>query len=315
MAERNPWQSQRMDRQDIRALRDWHRAAALRAISAGFDIIYVYAAHTYLVTQFLDASTNRRGDDYGKDAEGRARLYLELLEDTREAIGDRAALATRIEVYDETDAGREERSALLARAAAFVDVFDVTVPDYGHEMGSSRFVKEATLESHVAHVKALTGKPVVSVGRFTSPETMLSQVRRGILDFVGAARPSIADPFLPAKIRDGRMDDIRECIGCNICYAHDWLGAPIRCTQNPTMGEEWRRGWHPERCPPSPAAPIRCWWWARDRRGEGRADARPPRRAGAAGRGGERAGRAGDAGIAPAGAFGMGPGARLAECI
>ena len=249
MAERNPWQSQRMDRQDIRALRDWHRAAALRAISAGFDIVYVYAAHTYLVTQFLDASTNRRGDDYGKDAEGRARLYLELLEDTREAIGDRAALATRIEVYDETGAGREERSALLERAAAFVDVFDVTVPDYGHEMGPSRFVKEATLESHVAHVKALTGKPVVSVGRFTSPETMLSQVRRGVLDFIGAARPSIADPFLPAKIRDGRMDEIRECIGCNICYAHDWLGAPIRCTQNPTMGEEWRRGWHPERAP------------------------------------------------------------------
>jgi dimethylamine/trimethylamine dehydrogenase len=249
MAEHNPWQSRRMDRQDIANLRDWHRAAARRAIAAGFDIVYVYAAHTYLVTQFLDASTNRRTDDYGGDAEARARLYLELLEDTREVLGDRAALATRIEVYDESGAGREERSALLVRAAEFVDLFDVTVPDYGHEMGASRFVREATLEDHVAHVRGLTGKPVVSVGRFTSPETMLSQVRRGILDLVGAARPSIADPFLPAKIREGRMDDIRECIGCNICYAHDGLGAPIRCTQNPTMGEEWRRGWHPEKAP------------------------------------------------------------------
>jgi dimethylamine/trimethylamine dehydrogenase len=71
-----------------------------------------------------------------------------------------------------------------------------------------------------------------------------------VLDFIGAARPSIADPFLPQKIREGRLDDIRECIGCNICYGHHILGGPIRCTQNPTMGEEWRRGWHPERVPP-----------------------------------------------------------------
>jgi dimethylamine/trimethylamine dehydrogenase len=92
----------------------------------------------------------------------------------------------------------------------------------------------------------VTTKPVVTVGRFTSPDTMVGQVRRGVTDFIGAARPSIADPYLPAKIRDGRLGAIRECIGCNICYAGDTLGVPIRCTQNPTMGEEWRRGWHPE---------------------------------------------------------------------
>ena len=120
-------------------------------------------------------------------------------------------------------------------------------------MGASRFVKEASLEPAIAHMRELTGKPVVSVGRFTSPETMVSQVKRGVLDLVGAARPSIADPFLPAKIREGRLDEIRECIGCNICYAGDARGVPIRCTQNPTMGEEWRRGWHPERVPNAPS--------------------------------------------------------------
>ena len=127
-----------------------------------------------------------------------------------------------------------------------LDLFNVTISDYSQEMGVSRFVREASLEPFVAEVRRITGKPVVSVGRFTSPETMLSQVRRGVLDFIGAARPSIADPFIPQKIREGRLDDIRECIGCNICYAGDARGAPIRCTQNPTMGEEWRRGWHPE---------------------------------------------------------------------
>ena len=74
---------------------------------------------------------------------------------------------------------------------------------------------------------------------------MVRQVQQGILDLIGAARPSIADPFLPKKIEEGRIDDIRECIGCNICVTGDMTMSPSRCTQNPTMGEEWRRGWHP----------------------------------------------------------------------
>ena len=75
---------------------------------------------------------------------------------------------------------------------------------------------------------------------------MVSLVKSGQLDMIGAARPSIADP-LPKKIEEGRVEDIRECIGCNICVSGDESYVPIRCTQNPTMGEEWRRGWHPER--------------------------------------------------------------------
>ncbi len=63
---------------------------------------------------------------------------------------------------------------------------------------------------------------------------------------IGAARPSIADPFLPKKIEQGRINDIRECIGCNVCIVSDNTMIPIRCTQNPTSGEEYRRDWHPE---------------------------------------------------------------------
>ena len=93
----------------------------------------------------------------------------------------------------------------------------------------------------------VTTKPVVGVGRFTSPDTMAGQIRRGVLDMIGAARPAIADPFLPRKIEEGRIDDIRECIGCNICIWSNGHAVPMRCTQNPTRGEEWRRGWHPEK--------------------------------------------------------------------
>jgi dimethylamine/trimethylamine dehydrogenase len=241
-----PWQSQRMDRADIKAYRARHKAAALRAREAGFDIVYAYAAHTYLLAQFLDPSVNRRQDEYGGSLQNRSRLLRELLEDMKEAIGAHCAIAVRIEVSDEDDGGVEERSELLKSLAPLVNLFDVTIPDYTLEMGTSRFIKEGALEQSIAHVRAATGKPVVSVGRFTSPDTMLSQIKRGVVDLIGAARPSISDPFLPLKIREGRFDDIRECIGCNICYAHDGFGVPIRCTQNPTMGEEWRRGWHPE---------------------------------------------------------------------
>jgi dimethylamine/trimethylamine dehydrogenase len=79
---------------------------------------------------------------------------------------------------------------------------------------------------------------------------MVRVIRQGIMDMIGAARPSIADPFLPKKIEEGRFDDIRECIGCNVCVTHDYTMTPLRCTQNPSMGEEWRRGWHPEKIRP-----------------------------------------------------------------
>ncbi|MDE1922201.1 MAG: NADH:flavin oxidoreductase, partial [Gammaproteobacteria bacterium] len=239
-AHSDPAQSQRMDRADIRRLKRWHRAAALRARAAGFDIVYVYPSHGYLLSEFLSRALNDRGDEYGGTLENRARLFRELLEDTRDAVGDRCAVATRFTANghgaEHLDAA--EAQDLLGALGPLADLWDLVIDDYEEEMGSSRFVKEAALETHVRGARALTGRPVVSVGRFTSPETMLRQVKSGVVDLIGAARPSIADPFLPAKLREGRIDDIRECIGCNVCYAHNSRGAPIRCTQNPTIGEE-----------------------------------------------------------------------------
>ena len=247
----DPVQCRAMDKSDIRALREWQRAAARRAVSAGFDLVYVYATHGYLLAQFLSPD-NTRSDEYGGSLENRVRLVRELLEETRDELGDRCALAIRLSCdAGETDGQPDsaEQREVVALLADLPDLWDININDYSYEMGSSRFVKEAAQEDYVSYVKGLTGKPVVGVGRFTSPATMLSQVRSGVLDLVGCARPSIADPFLPNKVKEGREDDIRECIGCNICYAGDSRSNPISCTQNPTMGEEWRRGWHPEKIP------------------------------------------------------------------
>jgi dimethylamine/trimethylamine dehydrogenase len=103
---------------------------------------------------------------------------------------------------------------------------------------------------------------VVGNGRLTSPDDMVALIRAGVLDIIGAARPSIADPFLPTKISEGRVQDIRECIGCNICVSKFQQGGQIMCTQNVTIGEEYRRGWHPEKFTKDHRSPARCWWSA-----------------------------------------------------
>ncbi len=251
-ARSDPVQSRRIDKSDIREIRRWHREAAKRACEAGFDIVYVYATHGYLLHHFLSRRQNPRSDEYGGSLANRVRLVRELLEETREAIGPNRALALRFTAahHDEGRAEPGEYAEMVEMLAGLPDIWDVVPDDYELEMGSSRFVKEGALEPFVAYVRRVTGKPVVSVGRFNSPDAMAAQIRRGVLDFIGAARPSIADPFLPRKIEEGRLDEIRECIGCNICYASNSRGTPMRCTQNPTMGEEWRRGWHPERISP-----------------------------------------------------------------
>ena len=248
--ERDPYQSRAMTKSDIADLRRWHRNAALRAREAGFDIVYVYATHHYLLDNFLSPVLNTRTDEYGGCQDNRMRLLREIIEDTKEAVGDTCAVAVR---YNVDDGGgpdgtpvHADRMEIFEALAELPDLWDINIRDYSLEMGVSRFVKEGALENYMATVKSKTSKPVVTVGRFTSPDTMVSQVRRGIVDFIGAARPSIADPFLPRKIEEDRAEDIRECIGCNICYTGDSRHYPIRCTQNPTMGEEWVRGWHPE---------------------------------------------------------------------
>ena len=127
-------------------------------------------------------------------------------------------------------------------------------------------------------MREATAKPIVGVSRLTDPDLMAEIVRSGAWDLIGAARPSIADPFLPNKIDEGRVDEIRECIGCNVCISKADSRRHIGCTQNATAGEEHRRGWHPERFAPLRVRLRR----ARGRRRAGRhgvrAHARPARR-------------------------------------
>jgi dimethylamine/trimethylamine dehydrogenase len=230
--------------------------AADRARRAGFDIVYVYGAHSQGPMQFLSTTFNHRTDAYGGSFENRARFWLECLDSVRQTVGDDLAVTTRISVQDFGWGGVSNTEALqfVGLADERVDFWDINVGslDWTTDIASSRFFAQNSQQPWTSKIRSETAKPIVCVGRFTDPSVMLEALRSGQTDIIGAARPAIADPFLPNKIRDGRVDEIRECIGCNYCLSR-WAqgGAPVACTQNPTAGEEYRRGWHPERYTPA----------------------------------------------------------------
>jgi len=253
-AKYHPGYARAMDKADIRNLRRWHRNAALRAKKAGYDCIHVYAGHDLSIAMhFLGRRYNQRTDEYGGSLTNRTRLLRELIEDTKDAIGDTCAVIVRLAV-DELLGEKgivhdQEGREIISMLAELPDLWDVNCSDWHNDSVTARFAEEGFQEPYISFVKQVTTKPVVGVGRYTTPDRMVSLIKRGVLDMIGAARPSIADPFLPQKIRQGRIEDIRECIGCNICVAYSNSMVPLRCTQNPTIGEEFRRGWHPEYIP------------------------------------------------------------------
>ena len=243
-----------MDKKDIKDLINWHLIATERAIQAGFDIIYCYAGMGFLPYHFLHPTFNNRSDEYGGSLENRSRLMRELITEMKEVAGDRAAIAVRMSTDEllsfKSESSESEAHEFFEINGEFPDLWDIKMSSWFKECPSGRFAESGHMEPYNSFVKKLTSKPVVGVGWFTSPDIMARQINDGILDFVGAARASIADPFLPNKLKEGREDDIRECIGCNICASCYNQGIPVRCTQNPSMGEEWRRGWHPEKIKP-----------------------------------------------------------------
>src|ERR1700704_120888 len=157
-------------------------------------------------------------------------------------------------LYGQSGIEAERDGVKFARLAdPLVDLWDIDVGDiaeWGEDAGPSRFYLQGHQVPWTRIIKKVVTKPVLGVGRFTDPEKMTEVVSKGIADIIGAARPSISDPWLPKKIEEGRLDDIRVCIGCNVCISRWEIGGPpMICTQNATAGEEYRRGWHPEKFP------------------------------------------------------------------
>ncbi len=245
-----------------RVQRDWVRAARLAA-DAGFDIVYVYGAHGYLMSQFLSPVTNRRTDGYGGSLANRGRFWLETLAAVRAEVGGQCAVATRLAVHGDSGvpgAGGlpgievDDVLALVGMAGDLVDLWDLTVGTWPEDSGTSRYYPEGHQRRWARRLREATAKPVVAVGRYTSPDLMAQVIAAGEVDLIGCARQAIADPFLPRKVAEGRLDEIRECTGSNVCILREETFRHVGCVQNATAGEEYRRGWHPEVFAPAAGA-------------------------------------------------------------
>ena len=234
-----------MDKEEIKWVQNLYVEAAKRAVQAGFDIAYIYGSHAVMPMQFLSKFYNKREDEYGGSLENRARFWIECLGLLKEHVGDECAIACRISVdqmmgSDGIQASEDPvQFAELAEKEGVVDIWDVNVCDFmewGEDAGPSRFYKANHQAPFTKFIRAATKQPLLNVGRLTSPDDMADIITSGQADIIGGARPSIADPFLPKKIEEGRNEDIRECIGCNICIQA--LGAGGAAGLHPERGLE-----------------------------------------------------------------------------
>ena len=238
-----------MDRRDIDELVACYRSAARRLATAGFDGLEVYLAHGYLLAEFLSPFSNTRGDEYGGSLENRCRLPLRVLEAVRtEVPGLPVGIRVSAEEFVPGGMNPEENNAILdyLLARITVDYISVSQSNYASmdrmipDMSFPRapFVHYAKTVRQVAR-----GIPVLAVGRLVTPEQCEELLTNGTADAVCLVRPLIADPELPNKAREGRRDDIRECISCNVgCRGGPHRGTPIACLVNPVVGYEKEYG-------------------------------------------------------------------------
>ena len=200
----DPVHARALDKDDIKNLRRWFVNAAKRCKTAGFNLICLYGAHGFGIFQhFLSTATNQRSDEYGGNLSNRARFVREVVEDIRDEVGDSMGITLRLsldEIIGDLGFSNSEVREFVDMHKELPDLWDLAHGAWEDCSGPSRFKEEAAQFNLVAGIKALTPKPIVGVGRFTSPDVMVKQIKSKTLDFIGCARPSIADPFLPKKI-------------------------------------------------------------------------------------------------------------------
>lgn len=238
-----------MDRRDIDELVDCYRSAARRLASAGFDGIEVYLAHGYLLAEFLSPFSNTRTDAYGGTLENRCRLPLRVLDAVRAAVpGMPVGIRVSAEEFVPGGIDPAENQAILNHLLdrVSVDYISVTQSNYASidRMIPDMSYPRAPFAHYAAQVRQIArGIPVLTVARLVTPEQCETLLENGTADAVCLVRPLIADPELPNKAREGRREDIRECISCNVgCRGGPHRGTPIACLVNPVVGYEQQYG-------------------------------------------------------------------------
>lgn len=246
-----------LDREEIKELVGCHAEAARRAREAGFDFVEIHAAHGYLISEFLAPNANLRIDDYGGPFENRTRFLLEILTAIKDRCGPDYPVGVRYNGEDYVDGGWTLSDALrlapllqsagadwLHVSAGVYGSMPVTIPSMYEPFGCFAHLAEA--------VKRTVTVPVIAVGRIKDPIMADRLIAEGRADLVSMGRAHIADPELAAKAAQGRLNEIRPCIGCcRGCIESVLALEEATCVMNPEMGREYLLGQTPPQAPQS----------------------------------------------------------------
>jgi 2,4-dienoyl-CoA reductase (NADPH2) len=233
-----------MSKEDIKQSIKEHVEATRRGLEAGFDIIEISGIVGYLISNFLSSYTNRRTDEYGGDIRGRCRFMVEIIQEVKKVCGD-VPLGIRLcaeELLEDVDGNTPEESMVTYEMAeeAGVDYISVTTgwqesikPVISRDIpqGSWLYLAKRAKE----HVKV----PVSMAYRLFEPALPNKAIGDGELDIWEMCRPMIADPLKPKKVLEGREEDVRPCVACNLCLARLFRDAPLTCYINPVCAHEW----------------------------------------------------------------------------
>jgi 2,4-dienoyl-CoA reductase-like NADH-dependent reductase (Old Yellow Enzyme family)/thioredoxin reductase len=229
---------------EVEELVEAYGRAAKRAREVGFDAVEVHGAHGYLVCQFLSAYSNKRTDKYGGSLENRCRFPQEILACIKEMAGADYPLLFRISVQEYVPGGLTlEETRVIARKMQDAGAHCIDVSAGNYETGQMTiqpgWLPRGCLVSLAEAIKKEVTVPVSVAGRINDPVLANQIIGQGKTDFVSLGRPLLADPELPKKAMEGRLDDLRMCTAC--CHCTDWVmgnARSITCAVNATVGRE-----------------------------------------------------------------------------
>lgn len=218
--------------------------AAERAMKAGIDAVEIHMAHGYLVNTFLSPRTNKRVDEFGGSFENRMRFSRLIIEEIKKKTQGKIAILARINASDEVLGGLDVHDS--ATIAAYLedcglDALHVSraVHIRDEYMWAPTALHAGFSADLVEEIKRAVTIPVITVGRYTEPQFAELMVREGRTDLVAFGRQSIADPHMPKKALEGRLEDMTPCIAClQGCVPNMYQGKPISCLTNPILGHD-----------------------------------------------------------------------------
>ena len=235
-----------MTGEDIEEVKEAYAQSARRAKEAGFDLIEILACTGYLISQFLSPLTNKRTDEYGGAIENRMRFGLEVIRKVREAVGDDVPLSLRIAGNDFMEGGQTNiESALFGAEAEKAGVDAINVTGGWHETSVPQLTTNVPAAGFLYLARGIKEKvsiPVFASNRLGDPFVAEKALRSGACDMICWGRPLLADPELPRKVKEGRLNEIIPCISCNQgCFDAIFSASPVRCILNPRTGREKER--------------------------------------------------------------------------